>query len=314
VVGPGRSGTSWVAATLGSTPGAAFLLEPDNPGRFAYALHAAVGLGSAPILAPGDDGPPALRRLWDAAFGAPVRYAPGQHRLATRLYDRAGQEERWRAQQVDDPRLSVRLRVSGALAVPRNLPVGTRHRVVKSIRSHYMLGWLTENWDPSVVVCLRHPLDVVASRLEMGYPIPPRTATRATSAEAGHRFGVEVPPSDDPVEFAAWSVGVQLSVYDEELAANPEYHLADHEALCRDPVGGFRTLAADVGLEWTVDDEARIVASNRPGSGYALHRVASDLPDAWRRRLSVDDARRAAGIVSRFPIAARYDLEVPSRQ
>ena len=32
VVGPGRSGTSLAAATLGSTPGAGFLLEPDNPG------------------------------------------------------------------------------------------------------------------------------------------------------------------------------------------------------------------------------------------------------------------------------------------
>ena len=38
--------------------------------------------------------------------------------------------------------MSMRLRLAAALAVPRNLPPDTRHRVVKSIRSHYMVEWI----------------------------------------------------------------------------------------------------------------------------------------------------------------------------
>ena len=52
------------------------------------------------------------------------------------------------------------------------------------------------------------------------------------------------------------------------------------------------------------------MASNRPGTGYELHRVQADLPGAWRRRLSPEDARTAAAVIAQLPIAERYDLEV----
>ena len=66
--------------------GAAFLLEPDNPGQYPYAAVASFGMGTWPVLAPDDPGPPRLRRLWDIAFGAPIRYVPGQQRIAVWLH------------------------------------------------------------------------------------------------------------------------------------------------------------------------------------------------------------------------------------
>ncbi len=310
VVGPGRSGTSWVASTLGSTPGAGFLLEPDNPSLYPFAIRAAVGIGAPPLLLSAEPGSPALRRLWDVAFGAPIRYVPGQHRIAVWLHSKSDHDERVRMLNADDPRLSMRLRLAAALAVPRNLPAGTRHRIVKSIRSHYMVEWIAANWEPAVVVCRRHPLDVVASRLEMQYVPRAGGVSQAARNEAKRRYGVDIPFTDDPVAAFAWGVATQMSVLDDVLRENPDFHAIDHEDLCRDPVGHFRPLATALGLDWAVKNEAVVEASNRPGTGYELNRIAADLPGSWRRRLSADDARTAADAIAQLPIAARYDLEV----
>jgi hypothetical protein len=96
----------------------------------------------------------------------------------------AALEERSRLMRTVDPKVSMRLRLAGALAVPRSLPVGTRHRVVKSVRSHFMVEWIHENWEPAVVVCRRHPLDVVASRLEMPYRLRPGGVDQVVRDEA----------------------------------------------------------------------------------------------------------------------------------
>jgi hypothetical protein len=309
VVGPGRSGTSWVASTLGSTGGAGYLLEPDSPKNFPFAVRAAVGMGTAPILQADEPGSRALRRLWDVAFGAPIRYVRGQQRIAVWLLAQSNHDERSRMMRDEDPQVSTRLRLAAALAVPRSLPAGTRHRVVKSIRSHFMVEWIAENWNPvEVVVCRRHPLDVVASRLEAWSR--PEDVTESVRHEAKRRYGVAIPLTDDHVVASASGVGLAMSALDDALRDNPAFHAIDHEDLCRDPVGQFRSLATVLGLDWTAANEALVEESNRPGTGYERHRIAADVPGSWRRRLSTDDARIAAGVIAQFPVAARYDLEV----
>jgi hypothetical protein len=310
VVGPARSGTSWVTATLGTTPGAAFLLEPDNPGQYPYAAVASFGMGASPVVARDDAGPPRLRRLWDIAFGAPIRYVPGQQRIAVWLHHNSTREERQRTMRIEDPKMSLRLRAAAALAVPRNLPPDTRNRIVKSIRAEYMVEWIVANWRPAVVVCRRHPLDVVASRMQMTDQPPAVSVAPELREEARRRYGVEIPADNDEAAVQAWRVGVQMSVLHDVYLANPQFHTIDHEALCADPVGSFRALASALGLDWSAENEAVLVASNRPGTGYELRRVQADLPGAWRRRLSPADARTAAGIIAQLPIAERYDLDV----
>ena len=111
--------------------------------------------------------------------------------------------------------MSLRLRAAAALAVPRNLPPDTRHRVVKSIRAQHMVEWIVANWHPTVVVCRRHPLDVVASRMEMTDQPPAVSVATELRNEARRRYGIEIPAVNDEVAVQAWRVGMQMSVLHE---------------------------------------------------------------------------------------------------
>lgn len=312
VIGGARSGTTWVAVTLGTTPGAQFLMEPDNGTLYPFAVRATRGMGSMPYVRADHPGPRDLRRLWDVAFGAPVHFVRGQHRVAQWLYAGSDRKEQLAARRFGDPRVTPRLALAGRLAVPRNLPGHPRHRVVKTVCAHFMLDWLVANWVPTVVVCRRHPMDALASRIEMGYGNPTEITDPRIHDDARERYGVPYPSGEGAAAQMAWVVGLQMSVLDDALLAHPELHVIDHEDLCADPVARFRLLAADLGLEWTGDDDARLRALNRLGTGSSLYRVAADVPGRWKDRLPADDARAAARVIARFPVAARYDLAVPA--
>ena len=172
-----------------------------------------------------------------------------------------------------------------------------------------MIEWLLANWSPSIVVCRRHPLDVLASRLAMGYQPSSEDARRLVCEEVERRYGVPLPSGR--VATFSWSVGAEMSALDDAIRVHPEFQVIDHENLCVDAVGHFRALAHALGLEWTAENEAAVLASNRPGTGYERNRVAAELPGSWRLRLSAEDVRTAAEVIAQFPIAKRYDLAVP---
>ena len=312
VVGHERSATTWIGHVLAATRGASYLHEPDDAGKFPFAIRAMAGRGTLPVLAADDPGSHSLVRLWDVAFGCTQpRYVRGQTRVSRDLVVGASEESLERMQS-SDRRLTPRLRLAAALAVPRHRRPSP-HRIVKSVHAPLMVDWLTARWDPAVVVCFRHPLDVVASVIEAGTGA--RTArgiTRLLSPEAlavgTVRYRVPLPDGDDQVAYTAWRVGLVMSALLDTCRDHPDFHVVHHERVCEDPVGQLHALVDAVGLEWTADTEALVTDSNQPGTLWQTRRVAREQRDRWRTRLTPSDARLAAQVLSQFPIAARYPL------
>lgn len=309
VTGVGRSGTTWVTTTLGTAPGAAVLREPDTIESSAFANRALADLGFNPVVDASETGPTNLVRLWDAAFGGRVRYVRGQQRLADFFFDRATLMQMKEACHPTSPRVTPGLRVARALAVPWSVK-GATHQVVKSIRVPFALEWVVARWQPDVILCRRHPLDVVASQLELGHYRDLDWLAPSARRLAIERYGIAEPTTDDGLTCLAWRIGLSMSVLDDARRAHPEFHVVDHEVLCADPLAEFRRLFDAIGLEWTTDVAASIEASNRPGSGYETNRVATDQPGKWRERMSPDDARTVAAVIAPFPIAEQYDMAV----
>jgi hypothetical protein len=63
-----------------------------------------------------------------------------------------------------------------------------------------------------------------------------------------------------------------------------------------------------LGLEWTAAVERAVLASSRPGTGFATQRTWADEPRRWESRLSPDDRDTVLRVVDRVaavsPIAA----------
>jgi hypothetical protein len=315
VVGHQRSGTSFTGQVLDATARASYVSEPDQIARHPFAMRALARRGTFPILRAGDAGWPDLVRLWDAAFGVgDVRMARGQQRAALLAFKRVPTLERHYA-VTPTARIKVPLRVATTLAVPRHRayadPDAIAHHVVKSVYGSCTVDWVAARWQAQVVVCMRHPLEVIASFVEVGLV---RTTGRdllewmapEARAYARDRYGVDEPTGDDPIPYVAWRVGFVMSWLDDARRAHPEYHVLEHEAMCDDPVGQFRSLVDAVGLEWTADTEALITSSNRPGTGFALQRVASEQRGRWRTRLTPAEVAAASRVLAQFPVGARY--------
>lgn len=315
VVGHPRSATTWVGEVLGSAAGAGFVNEPDHPRLAPFAIRAMAGQGTFPVLGADESGSRALIRLWDAAFGAePVRSLPGAPSLARRIVETTSDAD-LDLMRSPTGRVSPRLRVAAALSAPMQLREPVEHHVVKSVWAPLMVDWIVARWSPVVVICLRHPLDVVASFVEMdllrgtGEDLLARMSAAARSC-GRDTFGVPEPEGDDPIPYVAWQVGVVMSTLDLARRRHPGIRVIDHEDLCTDPVGRFRELVNTIGLQWTAETEAVIARSDRPGTGYQTKRLAREQKDRWRARLSPAEVGAARDVLGRFPIAKRYEHDL----
>jgi hypothetical protein len=213
-------------------------------------------------------------------------------------------------------RLSVRLATAGALGalasqrhgIGRGLQGGSsalahsRRTVAKSVHACMAVEWLADTFALEVVVVRRHPAAVLASWLELDLPDARRGLDARSDVRSRflQRWGME-PPAEGGVASAAWQLGLLSSALEEALARNTRWHVRSHEELCRDPQGEFRSLYAELGLEWGEAAEALLEEEDRPGSGFEGHRRASELPDSWRSRLSRAQSDELFAVLERFP-------------
>jgi hypothetical protein len=315
VVGHHRSATTWVGTALGSTAGSGFVCEPDDASQVPFAIRALEGRGQFPVLRAEEPGSQSLTRLWAAAFGMPVRYVPGQRRISNKLLRGASGRDPL-LMLAPNAQITLKVRLGAALAVPKHTGHPVQHHVVKSVLSPFMLDWIRARWDPIVVICFRHPLDVVASFIDAGLARGAGRDVIARMSPESRAYGAEIygvpePSGDNLVEFVAWRVGLVMSVLDDARFKHPQFHVVEHEAVCADPVGQLRTLVDAVGLEWTSETEDFVLGSNRPGRRFEIARVAREQKGRWKKRLSPDDAHAAAHLLAQFPIANRYEADLP---
>jgi hypothetical protein len=301
VAGAPRSGTTWIGTVLSLADGACSVHEPDNAVHDPYALRASIGLGRFPILDKGDIAPADYEELWRRAFaGNGHRHTP-QWAAAKLLLRRTPRQEFRAAFDEGAPVLSARLRAARRLAAPRSARPAGQRAVVKSVHGTLALPWLTDVFSPEVVIVMRHPLNVVASYLELGW----QDAGLHTRIDELQRcLGVTVPPlpaDASLVARVAWQTGLFASVFTALADRHPGWQLVTHEELCRNPHDGFRRLYENLRLTWTPAADDFLEMSNRPGTGIKTNRVTKDQPGRWRHRLTYSQVEEVRRILGLFP-------------
>lgn len=306
LVGPPRSGSTWVEQVLGCTANAHAIHEPDNEATDPFAFRAKTVLGRYPVLTEDDPAPSEYAELWEHAFAGQI-HGPDPRWLAARVLLKHGRTN-VKASYRDHRPLTAGLRVMKALAAPPSHRRGVHQVIVKSVHAPLSIEWIARRFAPEIVIIRRNPFNIVASYAQLGW------LDSRLDAHPGLRDGVagfswvpSLDPAASPLSRVTWQVGLFTSALELAARRHPGWHVVSHEALCRDPEGGFRTLCDEVGLGWTPEATAFLSASNRPGEGLVTNRVAAEQPDRWRRRLTPEQADEVADVLSRFPVASDPD-------
>lgn len=310
IVGVPRTGTTYLSRMLLTTKGAGLVSEPGNAGTIAGCV-AGRGLGMYPALLPGDEAP-GLERALARAFG-PRRFSDRvRRRVAEEIGSMDLSERRILCFDPRPHRLPLRLRAALLLSAPAVGAGGDVH-IVKTVHP-LTTEWVMEKFPSTLVLTRRHPLDVLASWIELEFdPAEQGWAMFATRPieDLAERLGA--PPVPDrsldgrSPTVLAWAIGLLGTAVEQARVAHPDAIVVDHETVCADPESALREVAARAGLVWTDATTEAVRAANRPGTGWATERVAASVPGSWRRRLDPDAVREGRAVLQEFPWASGYE-------
>ena len=303
IAGLPRSGTTWTMRVLGTSPGAIKIPEPDNEDKYPAAIHAKHSLGRYPCLVPGQQAKP-YRGLWGWILtGATEDWRSGQ---ARRLLGPGA------TTRIFEGRMDLTTWAAATLARnPRPGSPAPGRVIAKSIHAQLSLEWIANEFDITPLVLLRHPGNVLASWMEVqlkdgrNSTLESRPEVRARYSE---RWGVPQ-PGDDPIEKMSWRIGLLVAALEEAMTRHPEWQVRTHEQLCTDSVATFRTLFADLSLEWSDATEQFLVDNDTPGEGFVTKRVASELSDSWQHRLDDEQLATLRRVLGWFPITTWGDAD-----
>jgi hypothetical protein len=305
IAGMPRSGTTWTKQVLECAPSLLSLMEPDSEGHRASAIWAKRRIGRFPVLAPGDRDD-RYHQLWSWILGGAREST--RLRLAAQALRVVPAPERDRFLV---GRFSPGMSLAGTLGArpaPRPDPELTDHRLmVKSVHAPLSVDWVASEFDVDVLVVLRHPGSILASWISLDYvdqyvPFQTFPGVRRLADE----WGVDLPGSEHLSQMI-WRIGILLCALEHAAARHPEWVVRTHEQLCGDPQGEFRRLYAELGLRWTEDAETNLVENDRPGGRFRTRRVAAELPDNWKQRLTADQIAEMRRVLSSFPLTRWTD-------
>jgi hypothetical protein len=302
VAGGPRTGTSWVLRALHRAGGVALIYEPDNEWPNPFALKAKLPLGRFPVLEAEDVAPPEYEQLWERAFDGV--WQGKMRESVTRKLDQGERTMRelwWAMCDHADPRVSNRLRMLTRLSRPPSKRERGQVVVVKSVYAPFALDWIAARFEPRVVAVLRHPLNVIAGWTALGWGGCALDTNPRVRERFGERWALpELGDGSSPLERVAWEVGLITTALHDGVDRHPDWVVAPHEALCLDPEPGFRRLYEQLGFTWSERVERYLASANRPGTGYQVFRVASELPERWRKQLTPEQVSTIWSVLSRF--------------
>jgi hypothetical protein len=195
--------------------------------------------------------------------------------------------------------------------------------LIKDPFAVFSAPWLAKRLNCKVVITVRHPAAFANSLKRLNWPFDfndllDQSWLMRDNLEP-YRDEMQSIKSDDIIGQAAllWKV-VYRSVHStREL--NPDFIVVRHKDLSRDPVNGYRSLYASLGLDYTPRVEKIILdstSSDNPAelSRKKTHSVKLDSlasVDNWKKRLTEDEIKRVREITEEVSHLYYSDSEWP---
>jgi Sulfotransferase family len=314
IVGVPRSGTTWIAGMLAHADEATLVFEPDNHQMYPYAFKAKRNLrGGYYPIATAECDLHLYERLWRDAFGdsgtSYTRSERARRAVAQRLL-------RWRRDEqvveafTSTKRVTRRLRVAEALAVPERPLRECRNLLVKSVYTPLAVEWVAGLVDAQVVIVFRDLRNIVSSWSELGWIVPRGEDELLASdpeVQESLRLRLGVPPvsiADSPIGRLTWLLALYTTALEDAVRRNPQWVVVRHEEAVSDLPHSLQALAGALGLRWTERAARATASAAKPGRGFEISRMPDTLRDAWTRRLTEAQSAEVDDVLARFPLEA----------
>jgi hypothetical protein len=190
--------------------------------------------------------------------------------------------------------------------------------MVKDVHSCVSLEWIYKQFNPTIVILMRHPCAMAASWYRTFKP----------TFESGNINGLERLVEqknliDDylyPYEHflktkgSFWQKlghywGAAHHVMLKQQQQHPNWIVVQHEDLCLDPSGGFREIFSKLQLKWTNTTVKRLQSSTTTDSGksYVPSRITSQESEKWKEQLTPWQVEQVLDAVEPFGIPYYID-------
>lgn len=215
----------------------------------------------------------------------------------------------------------MRGRVRGAWVDSRNRCFIGRRRLIKEIRSNFMLGWILHNYpDTQLITMVRNPLSVATSRINLAQRAAGQWVWQPTLADLLNEPYLQKLLTD--TEFTILNAQIGQGIAMETLAdwcinnvvAKRTFdinllNLVHYENLISKPEKTVRTLFEAIDIPYhanvteaikTPSETARRASSERGSNKAGLE------GNDWRTILGADDFSRASDLLSHFDFSHLY--------
>jgi Sulfotransferase family len=289
VTGGHRTGTTWVGRLLAAGPGIAYISEPLNVLHRPGVFGARVLQWYKYICRDNDaDFYSSFRQLLD------FRY----HLWAELASLRSGRDL---------------LRMGRDIGIFTKGSLFRQRALLKDPFAVFSLPWFAERLNCLIVVTIRHPAAFASSLKRLGWSFDFRDLLEQPLLMRDYlepyRAAMEAGIQEDVIGQAGllWAMIYKaLATVRQGLAS---IRIVRHEDLSLDPIGGFRTLYGDLGLDFSQTAARAVARSSSPDNPGEIslgkvHSVQLDSRgnlDNWKRRLTADEivrVRRITGEVA----------------
>ena len=292
IAGSGRSGTTWVQDVLAEANGLRTVFEPLHP------LGVSRARGLAYRYVPADDEAPELRRFFDDLLGGHLRGLWPDYRIRPDRFNPLNHGVRevvWNARKLIRHRRQYRDQRARPFAV------------IKMIRANLMLPWIASHYEVPILLVVRHPCAVIASRLKIGGG--DWDAHRALGHYLGDRrlaevvyghYGVDITRTDRGPEATlamVWCIENMLP-----LAWADEYGFVviSYEGLLADPETQWRRVVQALGLSLLPPENILKAPSQQVAPDLRNREIGVSNTAKWRNELDGEQLERIAGVLNEF--------------
>ena len=179
-----------------------------------------------------------------------------------------------------------------------------RRRLIKDIRANLLLGWMRANFPGmQIILLLRHPCAVVASRLALGWKdnLYETMEQRELVEDFLGPMEPEIRGARDAFERHLFLWCIENYVPLKQLAPE-EIHLAFYENFLVHPEEEIYRLFSFLGKDF----DERVYSTLKRPSPLSCKDAECPSVDAWRRRISDAQLERAAEIQGLFGLQSLY--------